>query len=635
MTTARSAAAPIAAPIGTPIPALAAALFAALAAALAACAGLALGQPPPPVPPPVSPTKPASPVSPSALELIDTNLVSALTTALGRTLRDPTTRDATLLGLRRLRDPSLRPLLVALSIAPDPQLQLHGLLGLAELDPRRQIDLLSVRQLPTPSWRSAVVREGFAEGLIDDTLLAEVCAWPDLDASVLVTLAARMAARSQDNPARAAASLAPQRLAPLLDDPRPEVSALAAILLLQSQDPLEPATAAARTLKARLESPGGLPTESGTRIVRAAADAMLASAGPTLVGIAASAKARQQASGSAGLTVEAKLAQALWAEAIGAGIVIAANDSRAVARFADAWNAASADDRAELALAALDVARRLGPQTPVRLAGAMDNAGTLAVTTIADAVRALASDETLGERPQSPGAKDPAAKEVVTPPAGPAPTPAASPAPGAVRLSVPVAVVRVLALNDAALVPWAMRVADDRPAQDAREIRLRVLAMALAESRGSGPTAPRPLRGLGIEAAAELADQSPTEVLKLLELARVQGDADACELLMLGLIRRAGELAATAERSSLTRGLPLTSPDAWPSAAGAALALLLACQTGDAPLTDPAVRARLSALALDAEQQATLPPALRAMAAWLALRGLGADRVALARLLDA
>lgn len=620
--------------------------------------------------------QPAPPAA-RALELGDPALVEALAQALASTLRDDNTRDQTLLMLRRLRDPALLPLLVGLSIAPDPQLQLHGLLGLAELDDRRQIDLLSVRQLPTPNWRSAVVQAGFDEGLIDDALIPEVCAWPDLDAGVMVRLAARLAGGDHADAGRHRAGVPPvqpvepARLTPLLDDARPEVAVLAAILLVQTQDPLEPPTRAARVLQQRLGAPGGLPIESATQVVRAVADARLTSASQALTQIATSANQRARdaraslaiAGPDAGPAVatrgplerEARAALTLWAEALATKIVVAPADPAPLTFFASAWDRAGPDGRASLSIAALDAARRLGPLTPQGLAGAMEGSGNLAQTSIADAVRALASDDTRSpaNRPDQPTPAQPTpAKPGIARPltTQDAPHPRFS-----VRLSVPVAVVRVLASPDADLAAWAMRVADDRPAQDAAEIRARVLALALAQERASTGErgADETLRALGVEAASELAQHEASALPELepdatartsagvrgvramLLDARTLGEAGVCRVLLMGLLRSAPASGAHTTKGVMADPLAsvLTDPAAWPTPQTATLALILACRTGVAQPSEPQVQARLSAVALDAEHAKGHDAGLRALAAWLALRGLNADRIALARVL--
>lgn len=122
-------------------------------------------------------------------------LTALLRSAIGD--RDTRRRDRTLAGLRALRDQEMAALFAQLSINPSPVLRVHGLLGLAELEPRRGLDLLGVSRIPDPRLQGVVLYDALGSGLINAESLPELSSWPWLPPRVRLDLAGVCLARSR------------------------------------------------------------------------------------------------------------------------------------------------------------------------------------------------------------------------------------------------------------------------------------------------------------------------------------------------------------------------------------------------------------------------------------------------------
>lgn len=152
------------------------------------CVGAATGtQPPPAEPRPVI----EAPMQPRA---VVEELTSLLRAAIGDS--DIRRRDRTLAGLRTVRDPAMLAFFSQLSINPSPLLRVHGLLGLAELEPQRGIDLLAVSRIADPRLQGVIVSSALDAGLIGDQTRSELSSWASLPVRVRLDLAAGCAARS-------------------------------------------------------------------------------------------------------------------------------------------------------------------------------------------------------------------------------------------------------------------------------------------------------------------------------------------------------------------------------------------------------------------------------------------------------
>src|SRR5262245_53161231 len=82
----------------------------------------------------------------------DEATIEALIDHVRQALLDPSDQrlDVLLRSLRRVRDPSLRPLFVQIAASERPILRVHGVLGLAELESPQRIDMLLVKRLADP-----------------------------------------------------------------------------------------------------------------------------------------------------------------------------------------------------------------------------------------------------------------------------------------------------------------------------------------------------------------------------------------------------------------------------------------------------------------------------------------------------
>lgn len=152
------------------------------------CVGAATGtQPSPAEPRPVI----EAPMQPRA---VVEELTSLLRSAIGDS--DIRRRDRTLAGLRTVRDPAMLAFFSQLSINPSPLLRVHGLLGLAELEPQRGIDLLAVSRIADPRLQGVIVSSALDAGLIGDQTRSELSSWASLPVRVRLDIAAGCAARS-------------------------------------------------------------------------------------------------------------------------------------------------------------------------------------------------------------------------------------------------------------------------------------------------------------------------------------------------------------------------------------------------------------------------------------------------------
>jgi hypothetical protein len=551
--------------------------------------------------PAAQPAKPAAaPRSPATITespelLLKADQADALAAVLRAELLsdNESRRTSALAGLRRLRDPSLRPLMAMLSLTNRPALQLHGMLGLAELDARQtggglgRLDLLAVRQLPAGVWRSAVVQEAFGAGLLDDQQVLEVLAWADLEPDVYVALAARAVLGNQ--------ALDPARLEQLLDDPDAYVSAMSAVVLVQMDVAGTATITARRVLRSRtvelcdaLDAPDQATVSDAAvpaRANRAVLRRVLRQLSTTPLTAGALLLERLTPAGAAA-PVRARTAgdQALLLRIALVRLQCAPGDTSAAEQVASLLRDAPATTRQEAGKGLLEVALDVA----ARSRAAVDPAPMQSL------VDALTSQSTTDLR-------------------------ALGMATGAVLAGAGSSAEPLLALarsDDPSLRQLALRCAPLRAHDDARAIRL--IALEAGERAGDA----RLLLAVG----TELAPREPGEVARALERARLRAQPDSCAALLDALLRSGGESTPGA-----LSALPLLDPGAWPGQDAPTLAMLTALRHGVATASDATTLERLRLTAADT----SLDPVLRVQASWLALRALGEDRIVLARLLGA
>jgi hypothetical protein len=92
-------------------------------------------------------------------------------------------------ALRSLRDPALKPFFSQLTTSPDPSIQIHAILGLAEISELCKVDPWLVSRLGGERERTAAIREAIALDLLASDGIGQMLAWDDLqDAPRLLLL---------------------------------------------------------------------------------------------------------------------------------------------------------------------------------------------------------------------------------------------------------------------------------------------------------------------------------------------------------------------------------------------------------------------------------------------------------------
>ena len=130
---------------------------------------------------------------------------------------------ALLVALRELHDPALRPLFQSLVQAENWTMQVDGVFGLAELDPKGTLDPFLLAQVKNPVDRSTAIIAAVQLGMIDQEQASAMLTWPSLTARDRTLLHAeifRRGGETDNNAVRA-----------LLDETDPEVVGVAGFLL--------------------------------------------------------------------------------------------------------------------------------------------------------------------------------------------------------------------------------------------------------------------------------------------------------------------------------------------------------------------------------------------------------------------
>lgn len=117
--------------------------------------------------------------------------------------------ERSLMALRELRDPALRPLFSQLAAGPGAELRRNGVLGRAELDSPAKLDPFLLMQIVSPEERLSIVEAARRQGLLSDDSVRDLLARSDLSPAMEIYL--RLAAAGAGDPVdaeRAAALLA-------------------------------------------------------------------------------------------------------------------------------------------------------------------------------------------------------------------------------------------------------------------------------------------------------------------------------------------------------------------------------------------------------------------------------------------
>ncbi len=100
-------------------------------------------------------------------------------------------------ALRRLEDPTLRPLFERLATSALPELKIQGILALAELDPDRRLDLARVAEIADPGLQSDLLTHAMDADLLTLDTARELMAWSGLDPAVRLLVAVPLVAEGE------------------------------------------------------------------------------------------------------------------------------------------------------------------------------------------------------------------------------------------------------------------------------------------------------------------------------------------------------------------------------------------------------------------------------------------------------
>jgi len=137
--------------------------------------------------------------------------------------------EALLESLRRLNDPTLRPFFEALAAAPQASLQLHGLLGIAQLDPSHELPISAIGEMDHAPLQAELIAAAMDEDLLPTASAQQLLNWPGLALPVKLVVATRLLETEQFD--------RPNLLVDALKSEKLGQRALAALLLHQLNDP--------------------------------------------------------------------------------------------------------------------------------------------------------------------------------------------------------------------------------------------------------------------------------------------------------------------------------------------------------------------------------------------------------------
>ena len=316
-------------------------------------------------PAPVEPT-PAirAPMQPRALV---EELTAQLRAAVGD--RDSRRRDRTLNGLRTVRDPAMLAFFSQLAINPSPMLRVHGLLGLAELEPQRGLNLLGVSRIPDERLQGVIISSAIAAGLLSDENRSELTGWASLPTRLRIELAAACAARSRPFDVAAVRSF--------LNDQEPFVAVSAAVVLRRA----------------------GVETVAAEQTIRTRALGLAQGAGVQAAELSELVIEHNLTSAGEALTIAARgLQPGAPADAVAAARLLVSPGDAAVVSAARARLdiAAPLAERTAFAVRLLDVVQSLGGRTPAPVLREMATDPDPLIKAIAAAAEAISRDDNAG-----------------------------------------------------------------------------------------------------------------------------------------------------------------------------------------------------------------------------------------------
>lgn len=137
-------------------------------------------------------------------------------------------------AVRHLDDPDTLPLFKYLAQADHPAMKIHGILGMAELDPEHGVDLSLIAQMDEPAAQSTAITAAMDDDLLSNDQAQQLLAWNGLAVEVKLLVAVRLL----EDGAFSDTELCRQALT---SSEKLGGSALAAMMLTQLDDPQGPA----------------------------------------------------------------------------------------------------------------------------------------------------------------------------------------------------------------------------------------------------------------------------------------------------------------------------------------------------------------------------------------------------------
>lgn len=133
-------------------------------------------------------------------------------------------------SLRQLRDPALQPFFSYLADADHADLQIHGILGLAESSEKRQVDLVRIAAIKSPAIQADLISHAMDNELLSIEQALQMLHWEEgLDLAVKVLIAAHLIGEGAFDQQQIIAEAATSESLPR--------RSLAALLMLQTGDP--------------------------------------------------------------------------------------------------------------------------------------------------------------------------------------------------------------------------------------------------------------------------------------------------------------------------------------------------------------------------------------------------------------
>lgn len=96
-------------------------------------------------------------------------------------------------ALRQLRDPELQPFFSYLADGPHADLQIHGILGLAESSPQRKVDLVRIATIESPAVQADLISHAMDNDLLTLEQASQMLQWDEgVDLAVKVLISAHL-----------------------------------------------------------------------------------------------------------------------------------------------------------------------------------------------------------------------------------------------------------------------------------------------------------------------------------------------------------------------------------------------------------------------------------------------------------